>query len=87
MAAGGRPAAFPYGSRYAVEPPDKMMATEKAVSMQELAHGLLLGVRACPDGLVRDYSFTPPTATPAMMYLLKQKYTTISGSAVSVRPR
>ncbi len=34
-----------------------------------------------------DYSFTPPTAMPAMMYLLKAKYTMISGSAVMVRPR
>ena len=34
-----------------------------------------------------DYSFTPPTATPAMMYLDRQKYTISSGSAVSVRPR
>ena len=36
---------------------------------------------------VGDYSFTPPTAMPAMMYLLKAKYTMISGSAVMVRPR
>ena len=33
------------------------------------------------------YSFTPPRATPAMMYLLSAKYTIISGSAVRVRPR
>ena len=35
----------------------------------------------------QDYSFTPPTATPAMMNLEKQKYTIISGMAVRVRPR
>ena len=34
-----------------------------------------------------DYSFTPPTATPAMMYLLRAKYTISRGSAVRVRPR
>ena len=33
------------------------------------------------------YSLTPPRATPAMMYLLKAKYTMISGRAVRVRPR
>lgn len=33
------------------------------------------------------YSLTPPSATPAMMNLLSAKYTMISGSAVSVRPR
>ena len=33
------------------------------------------------------YSFTPPTAMPAMMYLLSAKYTMISGRAVMVRPR
>lgn len=36
---------------------------------------------------VRYYSFTPPTATPAMMYLDRQKYTISSGMAVRVRPR
>ena len=40
-------------------------------------------IRSCGQ----DYSFTPPTATPAMMYLDRQKYTISSGSAVSVRPR
>ena len=35
----------------------------------------------------RNYSFTPPRATPAMMYLLNAKYTMISGRAVMVRPR
>ena len=33
------------------------------------------------------YSLTPPRATPAMMYLLKAKYTMIRGRAVMVRPR
>ena len=33
------------------------------------------------------YSLTPPTATPAMMYLLKQKYTIRRGRAVMARPR
>ena len=32
------------------------------------------------------YSLTPPRATPAMMYLLRAKFTIISGSAVMVRP-
>lgn len=34
-----------------------------------------------------DQLFTPPSATPAMIYLDNRKYTTISGRTVSVSPR
>ena len=56
----------------------KIQVSDKKRSRRGVGSALAGGV---------DYSFTPPTAMPAMMYLLKAKYTMISGSAVMVRPR
>ncbi len=36
--------------------------------------------------LICNYSFTPPSATPAMMYFESMKYTIRSGNTVRVSP-